>query len=133
VGLRSQPAGYPAMTPYGHRGVALFLLAMARYPQHGHRGVSAFSFRDGAIPPTRASRRKRSFFSRRRDTPTSSRCKEKRRIAGSHWLPRDDPRANRGASAPSLRGVNFQVGMFYCFLELQGYFFFYSVASVPFV
>jgi len=31
VGFRSQPAGYPAITP------------------HAHRGVSAFSFRDGAI------------------------------------------------------------------------------------
>jgi len=31
VGFRSQPAGYPALTP------------------HGHRGVSASSFCDGAI------------------------------------------------------------------------------------
>ncbi len=76
----SKPASYPAITP------------------HGHRGVSAFSFRDGAIPrshrgvkntkrriarlrglpksarwlsrdnATRGSRRKRPFFSRRRDT-----------------------------------------------------------------
>ncbi len=79
------PVGYPAMT------------------QHGHRGVSAPSFRDGAIPG-RASRRKRFFFLRRRDTRTESRRKEyKRRIAGSLRLPAITPRGHRGVSAPSFR------------------------------
>jgi len=147
VGFRSQPAGYPAITPYGHRGVSALSFRDGAIPRrhrgvkrtkrgsrgpfgypaitpYGHRGVSTPFFRDGAIRfysswsrgkkakgesqglknhlprdnSVRSSRRKRPFFSRRRDTTTSSRCKEnKKGIAGSLRLPRDYPaRASRG-------------------------------------
>jgi len=60
---------------------------------HGHRGVSAPFFRDGAIRfCARASRRKRSFFSRRRDTPT--RASRRKR-----------PFFSRRRDTPTYRGV----------------------------
>jgi len=84
-------------------------------------GINRAIFRDGAIRIcTGPSRRKRPFFSRRRDTlgtPTfklagflRGRKKNKKRIArlrefpkSARWLPRDNPHEHRGVSAPSFR------------------------------
>ena len=104
------PAGYPAMTQHGHRGVKKTKggsrgpFGFPAITPRGHRGVSAPSFRDGAIrfftagsqgfvwiagflrlprdDPTRASRRKRPFFSRRRDTLFYSRIARLRQDRG---------------------------------------------------
>jgi len=84
-------------------------------------GINRAIFRDGAIRIcTGPSRRKRPFFSRRRDTlgtPTfklagflRGRKKNKKRIArlrefpkSARWLPRDNANGHRGVSAPSFR------------------------------
>ena len=117
VSSRSQPAGYPAMTP------------------HGHRDVSASSFRDGAIPlsyvpkiktgfalrsqrtrrknwqGTGFSRKKKGHVGLKSGVPRALprlRIKNKERIAGHHWLPHDNRLGYQGKNTkvkrPSWQG-----------------------------
>jgi hypothetical protein len=157
VGFRSQPAGYPAITPYGHRGVSALSFRDGAIPRrhrgvkrtkrgsrgpfgypaitpYGHRGVSTPFFRDGAIRfysswsrgkkakgesqglknhlprdnSVRSSRRKRPFFSRRRDTllfelvAGQKKQRANRKVVKTTY-PAITPYDHRGVSAPSFR------------------------------